>query len=1124
MRLSIPVLVETVRDENAWTVYTARPLFFTEPQARDRDLRRLTAKIGRDLQRQLDRLGKEARHDDLAQYTFHPRLQSQRVELKIELRRRLVRARYLIVTFRHHGRRIAMVPSLPELWFDLQRGESAASRATEVLTTYFRGLERDAEEDTVHPEQYAIAGTAFLTTVELDYYPPGNYKAPEPIKFLMMGGGEPVSGADELNRVGRCLNWQSPDDLDEVAHRDSELAELTRLLHAPDRRPVILVGPRQAGKTALIQAYVRQRVIHERAAQRGRHNVWLISPARLISGMSFVGQWENRLLAILRESSRRSHLLYFDDLLGLFHAGQTCQSDLSIAHVLKPYIERREVRVLAEITPEALRVLRERDRGFADLFHILPIAEMDDDATRGVLVHVRRQLEERHRCRFENDVIPVVLELTRRYQRDAAYPGKAAGFMRQLAVKHRTSDIDRGEVFDEFKARSGLSVWMISGLVKLQSEDVVKTLREQLVGQDDAIEAIAEVITIAKARLNDPDRPLASFLLLGPTGVGKTQCAKAVAAFLLGDADRLLRFDMNEFVAPGSAGRLIGTFSQPEGLLTAAVRRQPFAVLLFDEIEKADPEVFDMLLAVLGEGRLTDALGRTTDFSNTLILMTSNLGVREAESSIGFSGGSSEDRATAYTRAAERFFRPEFFNRLDRVIPFGRLDRATVRDIASKLIREVFAREGLVQRKCVLQVDDAAMERIIDAGFDPELGARALKRSIERHLTQPVADQLSALRPESFTIVRIGCRQQGITAEVQGLEPVPSMIPAGGWPTGSILGQSSDLAASLRELRSAVRLIEDRIAPWRPTGDICAGTLTPDQERYFAVKDRLEQLKRTLHEFEDRTSRDRVESVNRPSYWHPDRHRRHQFKVIRNLDHPGGPLLQQMASALDLNEFLNDLANSANENEFSGIESVALWQELKLLQMMMESDTADAVCVLAIRGLPGRDGVFAPAALAQLYVSALTEEIALDAAPVFESDRAPLYPGSYLEVRGWHARKLLATEVGTHLFCPAHAGVIPVQVSVLPVVTDSHAAIADWFAKREQRRRDVGAVPLDPTDDPDRFGPVVRIYHSPGSVFDLRSGMIASNPPDAQAMRGFLLAPLLWQMVSLGNTSPPEVS
>ena len=202
----------------------------------------------------------------------------------------------------------------------------------------------------------------------------------------------------------------------------------------------------------------------------------------------------------------------------------------------------------------------------------------------------------------------------------------------------------RGDVLDEFRLQSGLSLSFLDGQVRLAREKIVAALTAKIIGQQPALDAAADVIAIAKARLNDPERPLGTLLFLGPTGVGKTQCAKAIAAYLYGSADHLLRFDMNEFVEPGSAARLVGTFGQPDGLLTAAVRRRPFAVILLDEIEKADPEVFDLLLQVLGEGRLTDAHGRLADFTNTIIILTSNLGVRESQGNFDFRRGAIECR------------------------------------------------------------------------------------------------------------------------------------------------------------------------------------------------------------------------------------------------------------------------------------------------------------------------------------------------------------------------------------------------------------------------------------------------------------------------------------------------
>ena len=750
MNLTLPIYVESLKPAGGATVFQVRPLFFPRPLLRGDRIDRVLGRLAQDLDQELTRLGREARHDELAGYTFYPRLGQQRVELTLELRRRTARCRFLFVWFRQFGRRLAFTPAVPDVWFDLARGETLRDRAAEVLTRHFRDLERDDEE--VNPEAKSLSGSAYVTPLELTIRPPAAPPEARPTRFLALGGDAPADGAAELRRVGRCLDRLYPDDLDRTQLREAETAELARLLDAADRRPVLLVGPRQVGKTALVHECVYRRVARREGRARDRRNVWLLAPGRLISGMSYVGQWENRVLAILKEAKRRGHVLYFDDLLGLFQAGRTSQSTLSVADVLKPYLERRQVRVLGEITPEALRVLRERDRGFADLFHLLPVAETGDADTLKVLIAVQRMEEGRLRCRFDLDVLPTVIDLQRRYARGVAFPGKAATFLRQLAVKHRGEAVTRADALAEFHVRSGLAVTFLDRQAKLERRDVLDALGQRVIGQDAALDAAADVIAVAKARLNDPDRPLASFLFLGPTGVGKTQCAKAVAAYLFGDADRLLRFDLNEFSAAGSAARLVGTFDQPEGLLTGAVRRQPFAVVLLDEVEKAHPEVFDVLLQVLGEGRLTDALGRTVDFTNALIVMTSNLGVRESEGAAGFRRDEAE-RDAAFVRAAERFFRPEFFNRLDRVLPFRRLSREHIRGIARGLLAEVFGREGVVQRKCLPRVDDAALEWVVDQGYDPVLGARALKRAVERCLAQPLAQQLAALPPGSFTTV-----------------------------------------------------------------------------------------------------------------------------------------------------------------------------------------------------------------------------------------------------------------------------------------------------------------------------------------------------------------------------------
>ncbi|MCA9778004.1 MAG: ATP-dependent Clp protease ATP-binding subunit [Candidatus Eremiobacteraeota bacterium] len=764
MKLEIPVLVTQQAGPDPF--YLARPLFHPEPEIGGKLLDRVLSRLTADLRKILNAVSQESRLETFANLSYCPNLYDKSFRFTFHYKKRTVKGEFLVVVLPDREPRVAFFPQL-NLWFQLPRGADLRDRSAEVLDGYFGRGQGTASGD-------EFTSSHWITEVELHYRVPDKPSNDLGKQQMMILGGRPVqAGWLELENVGRNLDDLYPHELGRCLCRERQADKLQRTLKA-SKAPQLVVGPRKVGKTALIHEMVRR---YRKKKGRVQRRFWLLSPQRLISGMSYVGQWESRLMAILKYASEKNLVLIFSDLLGLFSAGVTRDSNLCVADVLKPFLQRKQVQILGECTEQGLAVLRERDRGFADLFSITRLEETTAAETLEIALEEVRESERTHACQFELDAILSAVDIQKRYVRDSSFPGKGASFLRKVAARNRAQVIDAQSVLEYFRHTSGMSLRMLDDQVKLERAKVLESLRKQVLGQETAVEAAADAVMMAKTRLADPTRPIAGLLFVGPTGVGKTECAKALARYLFGDEDRLLRFDMNEYVSPYSATRLVGTFHQPDGLLTAAVRRRPFCVLLLDEIEKAHHEVFNLLLQVLGDGRLTDARGRTVDFTQTIVILTSNLGVAEASKPIGLRSKEAEEGLTYY-RAVEAFFPPEFFNRLDKVVPFSRLSRDDTSQLARGLLNKVLAREGLVRRQCILDVSPEAMEAIVDLGYHPQLGARALKRAIEKKISAPVSARLSEMKPHSPTVIGITARedlqvsvQELLAASPRGVAP-----------------------------------------------------------------------------------------------------------------------------------------------------------------------------------------------------------------------------------------------------------------------------------------------------------------------------------------------------------------
>jgi ATP-dependent Clp protease ATP-binding subunit ClpC len=576
--------------------------------------------------------------------------------------------------------------------------------------------------------------------------------------------------------------------------RDRIVEEVLGKLRLPGAA-VLLVGPPGSGKTAIVHEVVR-RLAAEEQPLKSRTDVWAVDGNRLISGMSYVGGWEQRCKDMVYELSERLDVLYVADLPTLAFTGRSAESDSNMAEYLEPHLGRAEIRILGECAAERLEAVREEAPGFFSRFHIIQVAPMADREALVVLARATRNAEKNGSAQVDPEVLTGILGLTRRFERRAAHPGKAVRLLHRLLSDEGRIEVDthgrrsfqRSHLVDFFSRETGLPRYILWEADARRHDEILAHFEERIIGQPEATSTLANLVTTLQQGLGNPDRPLATLLFVGPTGVGKTETAKALARWLFGAADRLLRFDMSEFRHPLDVARLVGNRLHPDGELTRRVEQRPFSVVLFDEIEKADPSVFDTLLQVLGEGRLTNAAGRTTDFCNTVVIMTSNLGVRESNRDVGFGGTDIAGRALHYRRAVEAYFRPEFVGRIDNVVAFRSLERADLGPLVRRVLLDILSRRGLRRSGVLVNVEDELVELLVDQGFEPEYGARSLRRVLERRLTVPLAAQLVEQPPQArTTLVHLFRAGEEVGMTVTGLsdaatEPLGTVGPAPDWP------------------------------------------------------------------------------------------------------------------------------------------------------------------------------------------------------------------------------------------------------------------------------------------------------------------------------------------------------
>lgn len=571
-----------------------------------------------------------------------------------------------------------------------------------------------------------------------------------------------------LDKYGRILNSEDEREFLQRAYgRDDEVDTLIE--HFSDsntKRSILMVGEAGVGKTA---------VIHEFALRlMDAEDDWKVletNTSELISGTRYLGDWETKLKemtdAILKDDAKV--ILYLTNPNDLLGAGAHSKSDENFADFFKPYLHRGQLHIIAECTEESLKNGLSRDPGFLRLFRQVKLQDMDDAETLEVLERRVEDLETRggRAVTAEEGVLEQVVDFARSFYTRSVAPGRACDLQDALvdyAGRQADDEVEAVELrVDQIppclSEVTGMSLDLLDDSVPLNLDETEAWFEQRLIDQDHAVEHLMDRLAMVKAGLGDPDRPLGVYFLVGPTGVGKTYFTKLVAERLFGSDDRMVRFDLSEYQGRFAVEKLIGSphDKDREGLLTEAVRNQPFSVLLFDEFEKADPDIYHLFLQILDEGRLTDARGRTTDFRQTLIFLTSNLGASKTSIvPVGFSGEDGKDYSGQIRNKLDEFFAPEFLNRLDEIVVFDALTPAAMERLVEIEVNRAVERRGFGRRKVSVELTDPAKLWLEEHGFSERFGARALKRTIER----------SVLAPISRLIVKEGTNAQGRTIVV----------------------------------------------------------------------------------------------------------------------------------------------------------------------------------------------------------------------------------------------------------------------------------------------------------------------------------------------------------------------
>ena len=524
--------------------------------------------------------------------------------------------------------------------------------------------------------------------------------------------------------------WELDDKVDEV---------VDKLVN--NRANVLIVGKSGTGKTSVLRQAIKK--INSKKKQKLDFSFWQIMPQRITSSAKYLGEWQEACEALVEDLNASNGVLWVVNFVRLLQVGGA-SPEVSVAAFLTPFLQEGKLQILGEATQEELDSMRRLLPGFVETFQIVYLEELPEKKVYNILDKFAEFCRRNLKIDIDRKAIELSYRLLIRYYPYQSFPGKAIRFLGQcvsVAQITKQQQIGTNEIIANFVKSTGLPELFLRDDMLLKINELEDYFSNKIIGQPAAIRHLTNVVKIFKAGLNNPYKPITTMIFAGPTGVGKTASAKALAEYFFGKGQQrspLIRIDMSEFQHAGQIARFIGA-GREVGKLVQDIRERPFSVLLLDEVEKADPAIFDAFLSVLDEGMLVDAFGRITNFRNTIIIMTTNLGASNRQS-IGYGNGMPDE--AAYESAIGKYFRPEFVNRIDSIVMFNALKADDIRQITTIELEAVKQREGFVKNNLTLNFTKQVYEHLSKVGFDERYGARPLQRAVESEIIAPLATWL----------------------------------------------------------------------------------------------------------------------------------------------------------------------------------------------------------------------------------------------------------------------------------------------------------------------------------------------------------------------------------------------